>query len=318
MLKQALVQLFLLVFACGAALAAPQLDLGAAQFSLDGSTVTFPLILTNTTGVSLASLGTTLQFDQTRLGYAGIVAGAAATSAVKDASANSPDGSSVIIAVAGFNANLIANGTVALVTFTVKFAGGGAFVTNSPSGSDAGGSEVALTGSNGVVLVNTVLEVDMLGTGSGSVNSVPGGINSVGGTSQAFYYLGAPVILTALTDSKSEVSWTEACSGCTGQTCQVTVTGAGPCGVVFTLGSSARIGTAGFDTLQAAYDSASDGATVQAREQDFPGGLSCNLAKKVVIKGGYDQTYSALPGFSSVKGVTISKGTVVMDRVLVY
>lgn len=318
MLKQLLSQLAVILITCGAALASPQLNMGAATFSTDGSTVSFPLVLTNQTGTSLASVGTTLQFDQTKLGYSAIVPGSAATTAGKDVVANSPDASSLIIGVAGFNANIIANGVVATVTFTVKFAGGGTFVTNSPSGADADGNDVTLTGTNGTAFVNTLLSVELQGAGAGSVNSAPGGIHCTSGTCQAYYYQGAPVTLTAALTNDSVVSWSGACAGCSGVTCKVTVSGGVPCGVVFSLVTPARIGATGYDTLQAAYDAAADGATIMAREYQFTTGLSCFAAKAVKILGGQNQTYTLQSGFSSVKGpVVIGKGSVSIDRVVV-
>jgi hypothetical protein len=317
-LKEALFQIVLLLFTCGAALAAPQLNLEAATFSTDGSTVSFPLTLTNEAGVSLASVGTTLQFDQSKLGYSAIVPGPAATAAGKDAVANSPDPSTVIIGVTGFNTNIIANGVVATVTFTVKFAGGGTFVANTPSGADADGNEVVLSGTNGTVFVDSHLTVMLQGTGGGSVNSSPTGIHCTSGMCQADYYLGAPVTLTALPTGDTMVSWSNACAGCTGGTCKVNVTGSLWCEVTFSFVKPARIGTTDYDTLQAAYDAAADGATIMAREHLFSDALNCNLAKTATIKGGYNQTYTAQSGFSSIKGaVTIGKGGVIFDRVIV-
>lgn len=319
MLKQALAQLLILLITCGAALAAPpHLDLGSPTFSTDGSTVSFLLTLTNETGVSLAMVGTTLQFDQTKLGYASISTGPAATAAGKEAVANSPDPSSVIIGVAGFNSNIINNGVVATITFTIKFAGGGTFVTNSPSGSDADGNEVTLIGTNGVVLVDTLLKVVIQGTGGGSVNSMPTGIHCTSGTCQAFYYLWAPVTLTALPNNDSSVSWSDACAGCSGTSCKVTVTGGDPCGIIFSSLKPVRIGTTDFDTLQVAYDVAADGATIMVREYLFSAPLNCKLAKAVIIKGGYNQTWTARSGYTTVQGkMTVEKGSVAVDRVII-
>jgi hypothetical protein len=101
-------------------------------------------------------------------------------------------------------------------------------------------------------------------------------------------------------------------------TCAVNATGGLPCGVTFSFVKLARIGTTDYDTLQAAYDAAADGATIMAREYLFPDALSCNLAKPVTIKGGYNQTYTVQSGFSSIKGVmTIGKGAVTVDRLVI-
>jgi len=125
----------------------PRLNLGTPTFPADGATVSLPLTLSNVAGVSLASVGTTVRFDKTKLEYVLITAGETATVAGKTASANPDpdDPSSVIIAVSGFHANRIGNGVVATVTFKVKFAGGGTVITNAPSGADVEANDIAMT-----------------------------------------------------------------------------------------------------------------------------------------------------------------------------
>jgi len=319
MLNKALIQLIFVLFTCSVVLAeTPRLNMGPPTFSTDGSTVSFPLTLSNVVGVSLSSVGTTLRFDQTKLGYSAITTGPAATASLKDAFTNNPVSSPVIIGVAGYNANSIGDGVVATVAFTVKFAGNETVITNAPSGADLAGNDIVMTGTNGVVLVDTLLKLIIQGTGGGSVNSSPTGIHCTSGTCQAYYYPGAPVTLTALPSSDSVVSWSDACAGCTGVTCNITATGGDPCGVLFSLAPLARIGATGYDTLQAAYDAAADGAAIMAREYLFPAPLTCKLTKSVSIKGGYNQPYASQTGYTAVTGlVTIGTGAITVDRIVI-
>ena len=321
MLRTALLQLILLLFTCGSALAElPRLDLGTPTFTADGATVSLPLTLSNVAGVSLAAVGSTVRFDQTKLEYVSITAGPAATAAGKTASANpDPDNpSSVIIGVSGFNANSISDGVVATVTFQIKFAGGGTVITNAPSGADVDANDIVMAGTNGEVLVDTEVKLIIQGSGGGSVNSLPTGIHCTGGTCRAYYYWGAPVTLTALPDGVSTVTWSDACAGCAGQICNITATGGASCGVTFSPVKMTRIGGTDYDTLQAAYDAAATGAVIMAREYLFPDSLTCDLTKTVAIKGGYDRTYAVQSDYSTVTGrMTISKGSVTVDRVVI-
>jgi hypothetical protein len=166
--------------------------------------------------------------------------------------------------------------------------------------------------------VAPVLTVNIQGTGAGSVNSSPAGIHCLSGSCQATFNPPGLVTLTADPNGDSVVSWSDACAACTGKSCNVTVTGGVLCGVTFSFVKPARIGTTDYDTLQAAYDAAAEGATIMVREYSFLSNLNMNLPKKVIIKGGYNQTYTVQSGFSSIKGVmTISKGSVIMEQLQV-
>jgi len=321
MLRTALLQLILILFTCGSAVAEiPRLNLGTPTFTTDGATVSLPLTLSTVAGVSLASVGTIVRFDQTKLEYVSITAGEAATMAGKTASANpDPDDPlSVIIGVSGFNANSIGNGVVATVTFKVKFAGGGTVITNAPSGADVEANDIVMSGTNSEVVVDTEVKLIIQGAGGGSVNSLPTGIHCTGGTCQAYYYRGAPVTLTALPNGDSTISWSGVCAGCAGRICTISATGGASCGVTFSLIPPARIGGTDYDTLQSAYDAAANNAVIMTRAYLFTAPLTCNLTKSVTIKGGYDGTYAVQSDYSTVTGpMIINKGSVTVDRVVI-
>jgi hypothetical protein len=77
----------------------------------------------------------------------------------------------------------------------------------------------------------------------------------------------------------------------------------------------AKVGTTLYDTLTAAYSDSTAG-TVLAREYIFTGDLTLGATKSVTITGGYNATYTARPGYSTIKGkLTIGKGSLVADRV---
>jgi hypothetical protein len=71
-------------------------------------------------------------------------------------------------------------------------------------------------------------------------------------------------------------------------------------------------------SLQAAYNAALDGATIQVWDVEYDENLSCGQDKSVTIKGGYDQSYTTNSGYTTLKGtLTIGRGTVVTERFVV-
>ena len=73
-----------------------------------------------------------------------------------------------------------------------------------------------------------------------------------------------------------------------------------------------------FSTLQKAYDSpVSSGSTIQVWGIDLPETLLCGTSKQVRISGGYDQLYQTRPNTTTIRGLVIGMGTVIIDRVVV-
>lgn len=75
-----------------------------------------------------------------------------------------------------------------------------------------------------------------------------------------------------------------------------------------------------YDTIQAAYDNAPAGSsTIEAKAMVLPaGGLTMNGNKTITLKGGFDASYSAITGLTTVTGgVTIATGTLIPDNVVI-
>lgn len=71
-----------------------------------------------------------------------------------------------------------------------------------------------------------------------------------------------------------------------------------PCGTL-----PVKIGTSYFSTLQAAYNAAADGNTIQSLALDFAENLAVNRAISVTLEGGYMCGFSANPpGMTTIKG----------------
>jgi len=68
--------------------------------------------------------------------------------------------------------------------------------------------------------------------------------------------------------------------------------------------------------LQAAYDAAVDGDTIQAVAIDFTENLTANAAKTVTLDGGYLCGFASGPGKTNIIGAPkISNGTVNMKNI---
>lgn len=72
-----------------------------------------------------------------------------------------------------------------------------------------------------------------------------------------------------------------------------------------------------YSTLQAAYDAAANGETIQAQALNLTESLNTNRAITVNIEGGYNCAYSAIVGTTNIKGsITINSGTVTMKNIV--
>ncbi|HBG06373.1 MAG: hypothetical protein A2075_13245 [Geobacteraceae bacterium GWC2_58_44] len=168
------------------------------------------------------------------------------------------------------------------------------------------------------------VSVTIDGNGSGSVNSIPSGVISCSyppsaGICSSGPTPAGPVTLTATASGFSTFGgWGGACAACTGSSCPITLDSAKSCSATFTTLAPVRI--AGnppvyFTLLQDALAAATNGATIEARGVSIPVYLTANRTGRVTLKGGYDGSYGARNGHSTLQGnLLIRSGTVVLDR----
>lgn len=163
------------------------------------------------------------------------------------------------------------------------------------------------------------------GTGTGWVTSFPVGIQCNVNCSASFnaYF---PVTLTPTADQYMIFSgWSG--GGCTGTApCTLVLSGATTVTATFDQdithsayvpGAVPGSGTY-YPTLQTAYNAAVDGATVSAWAITYAENLNADQAKSIVLKGGYDQTYTSQIGYTTLDGsLTISLGKVTIDRIII-
>ena len=150
--------------------------------------------------------------------------------------------------------------------------------------------------------ISYTLSVQTAGTGSGAVNSSPAGIACASGsTSGCSASLSGSVTLSATPSAGSSFAgWSGACTG-TGS-CLATLSSNKSVTATFTKADPCRIGVTGYQTLQAAYDSAAGGALIQVLEGTQVGSLTAAGNKTVTVGGGYDASYSAVTGESVLDG----------------
>jgi len=173
-----------------------------------------------------------------------------------------------------------------------------------------------------VGLASYLLTLDFSGTGSGAVVSVlpPFSCNSACTRS----VLGDTQLnLSAAASQYSLFSGWSGCDTVNGADGLLTMDRDRTATVAFNLDTAhiTRINGATpiyFPTLQKAYDSpVSTGNSIQVWGIDLPETLLCGASKQVSISGGYDQLYQTRPNTTTIRGLVIGMGTVIIDRVVV-
>jgi hypothetical protein len=80
----------------------------------------------------------------------------------------------------------------------------------------------------------------------------------------------------------------------------------------------AKVNTDYFDTLQAAYNSAADGNTLQIQEYLFNEDVLLDRNITTILKGGYNCQYETNTGYTTVNGsITITNGTVTTENIII-
>ena len=111
--------------------------------------------MTNVPGTNIASVGVDIAYDTSVLGSPSAIIGPAGTAAGKDVSTSITSPGVFRVGILGLNANVIGDGVVAYVSFTIDpvAAFGSTTLSNTPSASDPDGNLVTVGGSNCSVTV---------------------------------------------------------------------------------------------------------------------------------------------------------------------
>lgn len=166
------------------------------------------------------------------------------------------------------------------------------------------------------------LTLTIQGTGTGSVVNPDPPFSCNAGCTQRIMDA-PPLNLSATANQYSLVDGWSGCDTVAGADCLMAMDRDRTATVTFTKDThhTARIvgpPTVYFPTLQDAYTNAGTGsAAIQVWGLDLAETLDCGFAATVSISGGYDQQYQNRPGTTTIRGLTIRRGKVTVDRVVV-
>jgi hypothetical protein len=164
------------------------------------------------------------------------------------------------------------------------------------------------------------LSVNINGTGSGSVNISPSGINCTNGTYSFNFISGSTFSLLPSASSGSQfMNWGGACTGI--GTCNVSVNAIYQ-SVTATFNSltGARILATlqPYSLIQSAYNGAITGDVIQAQGATFVENIALSLPTAVTLMGGFDPTFSTQNSYTILQGsLTIEQGSLVVDHLTI-
>jgi PKD repeat protein len=165
------------------------------------------------------------------------------------------------------------------------------------------------------------LTIIKTGTGNGTVASLLSGIDC-GNDCTEEYQADSSVNLISVAGAGSEFKgWTG--GGCSGLgDCIVTVNADMSLTAAFDICANlpARISgavPAYYSTIQAAYDAAQDGDTIESQAVRFTESPDFNLNKTITLDGGYNCGYSSVSGSTVINGnINISDGSVILENLV--
>jgi hypothetical protein len=165
------------------------------------------------------------------------------------------------------------------------------------------------------------LTISFAGNGAGFVDSTSPQFSCNTGNTQTL----SDMTLLTLTAREANFSRFGGWSGCdsvTGKVCSLTLGKDRTVEATFIWDTdyTARIHGAPptyHPTLLDAYNSANTGNEIEVWGIDLPDGLVCGGEKDVTIRGGYDQHYENRTRTTTLPGLTISKGSVTVDGIVV-
>jgi len=136
-----------------------------------GKTVTVSISLANASGYNIAAISCDISYDTSVLESATVAIGPAGSTAEKSVTSNEISSGVLRIGVLSTsNSNVIGNGVVVYLTFSVKADAslGQTALGNSPEASDPSGNNVSIEGSNGVIRIVPSVYVQASGSCGGN------------------------------------------------------------------------------------------------------------------------------------------------------
>jgi len=184
----------------------------------------------------------------------------------------------------------------------------------------AGNREAVKSAWYTVLAADYAVNLTMAGAGTGSVTSTPLGL-STGAAASARFAGGSTVTLHADPGDFSLFSgWSGACSG--SGDCLLEMTAERAATATFSIDTAhatyIATGTGTYSpTIQAAYDASSDSDVIRLWGIDFAADVVLSGEKKVTLSGGYDPSYAAPIGSTTLNGrLRVLGGTVSIERLV--
>lgn len=313
-MKTCILVCLVLVGLCIPAFAEPNLNLGSVTVS--GTMVSFPVTLTNTPGTPISSIDAYIIFDSERFALRNITLGTAAANAGKQISGSVNGGKlHAVIFNIGDNST-ISNGEIAQINFDITAAAASPAATFSivPSATTPDGSSVTMPINVIAAPSSRLLTVTISGNGTGSINSTPAGIACSNSSCSANFYTDSTVTLMPTASASSSFRlWTGDCRG--SGSCAVLLSAAHSATATFILNDTVRTSGQSYGSLNSAYATISNDATVQTMATTFIEAVDLNRDVSITLLGGYDATFQNQTGFTAIEGaLTISNGSCVIDR----
>ena len=170
-------------------------------------------------------------------------------------------------------------------------------------------------------LVSYTLSLVFNGTGGGLSTSTAPPFSCNTGCTRKFFDI-TPLTLTAGAAQYSLFGGWDGCVTVNGADCSLNLDQDRTATVTFTKDTAHTVRIDGppptyYLSLQDAYDHAATGNTIQAWGIDLATTLVCGVSKQVTILGGYDQQYQNHFGVTTMRGLTIARGTVTVDRIVI-
>jgi hypothetical protein len=180
---------------------------------------------------------------------------------------------------------------------------------------------VSTTIMSATVKIPYKLTISFRGSGGGSVASLSPTFSCNGICTQSIFG-GTVLTITAVKAQYSIYGGWTGCDTVIDNDCQLTMDRDREAAVTFNFDSDhvTKIKDTNnyFQSLQEAYNSPlSSRNTILVWGVNLPEAINCGVDKQVTISGGYDQQYQTPPNITTVRGLTVSRGTVTIDGIVV-
>jgi hypothetical protein len=307
----------------------PALNLGTAS-GAPGATVTIPMTLANVPGANISAVGMDIGYDPTILANPNATIGPAGSAAGKSVIKSTPStGVFRVGALSITDNNLIADGIVINVTFTIKStaAQGQITLTNTPSASNQNGDAITVTGTNGTItVINTRYTLTTNITGKGTITNIePNGPTFSCDAANCTNYFDVNSLFTLhATPSSGYIfnNWTD-CADVNGNgDCVISgLNGNTSISAIFSINPLVQVDGLGFyNTIQDAYATVvtNSVAILKARNVTFEGPFTFDSPVNITIKGGLNSDFATVSDYTYLHGIlTLMSGSLTAEYLVI-